>query len=90
LREERRATLRLRLAATGPSDRDLVDRLKQASFSIETWTVSYARAAAERNVECVLRWQGLPNETLPPPLWNELLEDSDLEHLSWSAVAGDL
>ncbi len=90
VRETRRGSLCLRVAAAGPSDGEIVERLRQAGFRIERWKVSYARPAEERRVACVVTWKGLPNETLPPPLWRELSADSHLEHLSWSAMAGDI
>jgi putative Mg2+ transporter-C (MgtC) family protein len=90
LREERSGTLRLKVPPGGPSDQEIVDRLRKGGFSIEKWHVTYAREVEARSVACILTWRGLARETMPPLGWVELLKDGQLDGFSWSSTAGDL
>ena len=87
--EERQATLRLTAAAEGPSEAEILARLEASGFRIVRWVVSYARAQDEKSFECGLSWDGLPDETLPPPIWEELQRDPRLRSLGWAAEKGD-
>jgi putative Mg2+ transporter-C (MgtC) family protein len=98
LLENRQASLCLTAAADGPTDGEIHDRLEGAGFKIVRWAISYAmpqnapnekNAQNEKTLECRLTWRGYPDETLPPPLWNELLRDPRLRALSWAAEKGD-
>jgi putative Mg2+ transporter-C (MgtC) family protein len=89
LREERQATLRLTAAADGPSEAEILARLEASGFRIVRWVVSYARTLDEKSFECGLAWDGLPDETLPPPIWEELQRDPRLRSLGWAAEKGD-
>jgi putative Mg2+ transporter-C (MgtC) family protein len=89
IREERKATMTLTMGDDGPSAGEIRQHLVEAGFRILRWDVLNAHAAHETTVECIVGWWGLPAETQPPPLWEELARDPRLRSLRWTADKGD-
>ncbi|HLK40080.1 MAG TPA: MgtC/SapB family protein [Polyangiaceae bacterium] len=83
LEQEHRATLSLVLAAAAPSDDVLLERLRSAGLTPRSWSTTLARQGAARVVRCELRWRALPEQVVPPPVFQDLARVPGVSEARW-------
>jgi len=82
--QDRRATVRLRLAATGPSDREIRDQFEAQWLHIAAWRITYDNEPRQREAAFVVHWRSRPVDSQPPPLIEELAGRAGVLTVEWT------
>lgn len=81
---EHRATLTVEMSADGPEAGELREFLARAGYQVLKWAAIY-HGAAERSLECEVRWQGTHGEQSLPPILEPLSQRPGVHELRWHA-----
>jgi putative Mg2+ transporter-C (MgtC) family protein len=82
--QDRRATVRLKLAVSGPSDREIQNQFTSQGLHIASLRVSYDTELKQREVALVVHWRSRPIELQPPVLIEELAERAGVLAVEWA------
>ncbi len=84
IRQDRRASLVLIVAAGGPTFEDLAGHLREAGMWIAGQSVTYSEQARWREAHYDVRWRGLRGETHPPGFLAEFATRPGVRTLKWT------
>jgi putative Mg2+ transporter-C (MgtC) family protein len=84
LRREHRGQLVVRLDGTGPSNRDLCDRIRAAGYTISSFAVAYD---GPRRIECHLEWYSRQAQDQPPDLAERISELAGVLAVEWTPIS---
>jgi putative Mg2+ transporter-C (MgtC) family protein len=82
---EQRARLRLVATREGPSEGQLIDRLRRAGYETSQWKVGHSKPAGRRLMSCHLRYRAAESDRRPPAIVGELLEVPGVVRVDWSS-----
>jgi putative Mg2+ transporter-C (MgtC) family protein len=82
-KQDRRATLTLRVGVGGPDEFEISRFLKTFHFVILSCSVSYERERQERGYVCEVGWRGHNQEPLPPSFIKALSERLGVHQIEW-------
>jgi putative Mg2+ transporter-C (MgtC) family protein len=84
LKREHRGHLLVRLDGTGPSNRDLSDRIRAAGYVISSFAISYD---GPRKIECHLEWFSRQAQDQTPELVEQISNLEGVLAVKWTPVS---
>jgi putative Mg2+ transporter-C (MgtC) family protein len=88
LRREHRGRLAMRLDGTGPSNRELRDRIRAAGYTISSFAITYD---GPRRIECHLEWYSRQAQDQTPELVEQISNLQGVLAVEWTPInAGHL
>jgi putative Mg2+ transporter-C (MgtC) family protein len=84
LKREHRGRLTMRLDGTGPSNRDLCDRIRAAGYTISSFAITYD---GPRRIECHLEWYSRQAQDQAPELVEQVSNLRGVLAVEWAPVS---
>lgn len=84
VKQDRSATVRLKLDASGPSDREISGEFEARGYEIVSMRIAYATETRQREATFVVRRRTRPIDVQPPPLIEEFAQRPGILNVEWS------
>jgi putative Mg2+ transporter-C (MgtC) family protein len=87
MRQDRQAVLRIVTGGSGPGEEEIRTLLQHSGFQVSSCAFATTHAGESREWNCVVRWQGKPQESTVPEVVRSLITRDGVIRIAWTPQA---